>query len=64
MDASRTEKRLAGKTALIINAVQGIGTASVLTIVKKITVFMVCLAFSESAFKTRQAHIIDGGCSD
>ena len=34
MDASRTGKRLTGKTALIIKAVQGIGTASVLAIVK------------------------------
>ena len=64
MDASRTGKRLAGKTALLITAVQGIGAASALVIVKKISVFMVCLAFSESAFKTRQAYIIDGGCSD
>ncbi|MGB1468290.1 MAG: hypothetical protein ACPHDJ_00770 [Candidatus Puniceispirillaceae bacterium] len=64
MDASRTGKRLAGKTALIINAVQGIGTASVLAIVKKITVLLLCLAFGKSAFTTRQAHIIDGGCSD
>ncbi|GIR78080.1 MAG: hypothetical protein CM15mP80_07050 [Alphaproteobacteria bacterium] len=37
MDASRTGKRLAGKTALIITAVQGIGTASVLAMVKKIS---------------------------
>jgi hypothetical protein len=64
MDASRTGKRLAGKTALLITAVQGISAASALVIVKKISVFMVCLAFSESAFKTRQAYIIDGGCSD
>jgi len=45
MDASRTEKRLAGKTALIITAVQGIGTASVLAIVKKTTVLLLWLAF-------------------
>ena len=64
MDASQTEKRLAGKTALLITAVQGISAASALVIAKKITVFMVCLAFSESALKTSQAHIIDGGCSD
>ena len=64
MDASRTGKRLAGKTALVITAVQGIGTASLLAIVKKITVLMVYLAFGESAFTTRQAHIIDGSCSD
>ena len=64
MDASPTGKWLAGKTALIINAVQGIGTASVLAIVKKITVLLLCLAIGKSAFKTRQAHIIDGGCSD
>ena len=64
MDASRTGKRLAGKTVLLITAVQGISAASALVIVKKISVFMVCLAFSESAFKTRQAYIIDGGCSD
>jgi adenylate kinase len=64
MDASRTGKRLAGKTALVITAVQGIGTASVLTIVKKITVLLLCLAFGKSAFTRRQAHIIDGGCSD
>jgi len=47
MDASRTGKRLAGKTALIINAVQGIRTASVLAIVKKITVLLLCLAFAK-----------------
>ena len=64
MDASRTGKRLAGKTTLVITAVQGIGTASVLAIVKKITVLLLCLAFGKSAFTTRQAHIIDGGCSD
>ena len=39
MDASRTGKRLAGKTALVITAGQGIGTASVLAMVKKITLF-------------------------
>ena len=64
MDASQTEKRLAGKTALIINAVQGISAASVLAIVKKTTVLLLCLAFGKSAFTTRQTHIIDGGCSD
>ena len=64
MDASRIGKRLSGKTALIINAVQGIGTVSVLAIVKKITVLLLCLAFGKSAFTTRQAHIIDGGYSD
>ena len=64
MDASRTGKRLAGKTALVITAVQGIGTASVLAIVKKITLLLLYLAFGKSAFTTRQAHIIDGGCSD
>ena len=64
MDASRTGKRLAGKTALIINAAQGIGTASVLAIVEKITVLLLCLAFGKSAFTTRQPHIIDGGCLD
>jgi len=64
MDASRTGKRLAGKTALIISAVQGTGTASVLAIVKKITVLLLCLAFGKSAFTTRQARIIDGGYSD
>lgn len=64
MVALRTGKRLAEKAALIINAVQGIGTASVLAIVKKITVLLLCLAFGKSAFTTRQAHIIDGSCSD
>jgi len=64
MDASRTGKRLAGKTALIISAVQGICTASVLAIVKKINVLLLCLTFGKSAFTTRHAHIIDGGCSD
>jgi len=64
MDASRTGKRLAGKTGLIITAVQSIGTAPVLAIVKKITVLLLCLAFGKSAFTTSSAHIIDGGCSD
>ncbi len=64
MDASQTGKKLTGKTALIINAVQGNGTASVLAIVKKIIVLLLCLAFGKSAFTTRQSHIIDGGCSD
>ena len=64
MDASRTGKRLAGKTALVITAGQGIATASVLAMVKKITVLLLCLAFGKSAFTTRQARIIDGGCSD
>ena len=40
MDASRTGKRLAGKTALVITAGQGIGTASVLAMVKKITLLL------------------------
>ena len=40
MDASRTGKRLAGKTALVITAGQGIGTASVLAMVKKIALFL------------------------
>lgn len=40
MDASRTGKRLAGKTALIITAGQGIGTASVLAMVKKIMLLL------------------------
>ena len=40
MDASRTGKRLAGKTALVITAGQGIGTASVLAMVKKIMLFL------------------------
>jgi len=64
MDASQTEKRLAGKTALIINAFHGIGPASVLALVKKIPVLLLFLAFGKSAFTTRQAHIIDVGCSD
>ena len=40
MDASRTGKRLAGKTALVITAGQGIGTASVLAMVKKIMLLL------------------------
>ena len=40
IDASRTGKRLAGKTALVITAGQGIGTASVLAMVKKITLLL------------------------
>ena len=40
MDASRTGKRLAGKTALVITADQSISTASVLAIVKKITLLL------------------------
>ena len=60
MDASQTEKRLAGKTALIIKKFRALGTASVLAIVKKITVLQLRLAFGKSAFTTRQAHIIDG----
>tara|TARA_X000000950_G_scaffold122107_1_gene153160 strand:- start:895 stop:1062 length:168 start_codon:yes stop_codon:yes gene_type:complete len=40
MDASRTRKRLAGKTALVITAGQGIGTASVLAMVKKIMLLL------------------------
>ena len=40
MDASRTGKRLAGKTALVITAGQGIGTASVLAMVKRITLLL------------------------
>ena len=40
MDASRTGKRLAGKTALVITAGQGIGTASVLAMVKIIMLFL------------------------
>jgi len=40
MDASRTGKRLAGKTALVITAGQGIGTASLLAMVKKITLLL------------------------
>ena len=40
MDASRTGKSLAGKTALVITAGQGIGTASVLAMVKKINLFL------------------------
>ena len=64
MDASQTGRRLAEKTAVVITAGQRMGTASVLAIVKKITVLLLCLAFGKSAFTTRQAHIIDGGCSD
>ena len=64
MDETRTGKRLAGKTALIITAVKDIGTASVLAIVKKITVLLLCLAFGKSAFTTRQARTIDDVCSD
>tara|TARA_B100000886_G_scaffold207437_1_gene143434 strand:+ start:452 stop:640 length:189 start_codon:yes stop_codon:yes gene_type:complete len=40
MNASRTGKRLAGKTALVITAGQSIGTASVLAMVKKITLLL------------------------
>ena len=40
MDASRTGKRLAGKTAFVITAGQGIGTASVLAMVKKIMLLL------------------------
>ena len=40
MDASQTGKRLAGKTALVITAGQGIGTASELAMVKKIMLLL------------------------
>ena len=40
MDAPRTGKRLAGKTALVITAGQGIDTASVLAKVKKIMLLL------------------------
>jgi hypothetical protein len=40
MDASRTGKRLAGKTALVITAGQGIGTESVLAMAKKIILLL------------------------
>ena len=40
MDASRTGKKLAGKTAPVITAGQGIGTASVLAMVNTITLLL------------------------